>query len=535
MRFIHARAGKLLCVALWSFVLCIAFNFTYAYAYPAPKFQRAMVFSMKQSDGTILSIFFAVISGPSPEDVTSFTATGPSGTYNLNPSRSFQQYGLYYVYGEQGVLEDGTYTLTVTDSAGRSASVSRDFTYDGSVPKPTNLDPANESYTEGTTPTLSFSPVEGDYIYQVIISDYDSKAIWYISPMMTTPSFTVPEGMLQRNTAYSWEARIYDASGRNCSQSQPVFYTDTKTAPEIMFRGVMSFPTDSNFLNFLYAQGSHVAPWDIDYFHATGPDNTVYDLNRRAYQFTFSSYNANITAYDPPASVPDGTYTFEIKDDQGRTNSDTCTYTYNPVPDFVEDSRLPADNAYLDTDKPTFSWSRVEGDTGNGAYLYSIRIVDYSTGVRFFDSPQSTETSFTPSESLNLPRGSSYKWRVNVIDNNGNNYRTSSSPTFRTLTFNPESAPSVLYVSNTDDTCNGNDPCYTSIQDAIDYAGENASIRLAEGTYNEIFELYLPKSITLKGGWDISFENQTATTTLRSAPKAPQGSLTLQELIIKPE
>ena len=317
---------------------------------------------------------------------------------------------------------------------------------------------------------------------------------------------------------------------QNMHETQGVFYTGTKSTPEINLKGILSIST-SNLINFIYSRAINVAPWDIDYFRFTGPDNVVYDLNRRYYQFTFPAYNANVTSFDPPASIPNGTYTIEIKDSSGRTDSDTRSYTYNPIPEFSEDSRIPLDNAYLDTDKPTFRWSRVQGDTGDGTYLYSMRIVDNTQQMRWFDSPSSTETSFTPNDALNLPKGSSYKWRVNVIDADGNNYRNSS---YRTITFNLGSAPSVVYVNNTDNKCGGNDPCYTSIQIAMNHAAETAFIRLAEGTYNEIFRLGLPKTLTLQGGWDAKFENQTANKTFIKSPTLTQGSLTMQMLTIQP-
>lgn len=40
--------------------------------------------------------------------------------------------------------------------------------------------------------------------------------------------------------------------------------------------------------------------------------------------------------------------------------------------------------------------------------------------------------------------------------------------------------------------------------------------------------------LTLQGGWNTSFKNLYGTTRLKSAPKAQQGSLTLQDLNIRP-
>ena len=441
MESIRGRALKV-GISLIVFFVLFLLTFSQAHAYPAPKFQQAMVFSSQNADGPINTVFFAIISGPSPEDVASFTATGPSGTFTLTSSRSFRELGLYYAGVEGSIVSNGAYTFQVTDTAGNSASVVRDFTYDGTLPQvdSATMLPGDKAYVGTTTPTLSFDPVTGTVYYSVQIRDYDGRAIWYNSPRTTATSFTVPSGLLQPNTAYTWYARVWDreTNPQNVREKQFIFYTGTKGAPEINMCGLLSFPWGEDLLNYPYARGINVAPWDIDYFQVTGPDEIAYELDRRYFRFYFPAYNAAIIQFDPPASLPDGTYTFEIKNDLGQKVSTTKTYTYNPVPDFVEDSRFPADNAYLDTLKPTFNWARVQEDTGNGEYLYGIRIVDYTTKIRWFDSPKSTETSFTPTEPLNLPKGSSYKWQVNVIDAGDNNYRSSG---YRVITINEHFLP----------------------------------------------------------------------------------------------
>jgi pectin methylesterase-like acyl-CoA thioesterase len=92
---------------------------------------------------------------------------------------------------------------------------------------------------------------------------------------------------------------------------------------------------------------------------------------------------------------------------------------------------------------------------------------------------------------------------------------------------------STLYVSSNGD-CGDKGPCYDSIQKAINNANSGSLILIAGGTYSESISLNTSKSLTLQGGWDFSFTFQTSATTLRNAPKAPQGSLTLQNLNIKP-
>ena len=446
---VQGRALRVGRVLVFLFVVLFSLTLNQALADPVPKFQEALVFSSQNADGSINTVFYARISGPSPEDVASFTATGPSGTFNLTSNKSFRELGLYYVGAEESIVSNGAYTFQVTDTGGNSASVVRDFTYDGTLPQvdSATMLPGDGAYVGTTTPTLSFDPVAGAVYYHVWIWDYDYRAIWYISPVTTATSFTVPSGLLQPNTAYRWEVRVWDNTSED-RQNRHIsnrlsFYTGTKGAPEINAGGVLLQQSIENIWNVAWARGINVTPWDIDYFRATGPDSTVYSLaEKRSYGFQFAAYNYVSVLLDPPTqSIPDGTYTVEIADNSGHTATSTINYAYNPVPDFSADSRVPADNAYLDTETPTFSWARVTGDTGDGSYRYSMRVTDYTTGIRWYDSPYGADTSFTLPADLDLPRGSSYKWRVNVYGpagaggTNWNNYRTSD---YRTFTINAE-------------------------------------------------------------------------------------------------
>ena len=147
-------------------------------SYPPPEFQKAMVFSLEVDGSAPITIFYAVISGPSPEDVASFTATGPSGTYTLSPRISFRQFGLYYACSSPEMVINGTYTFELKDSLGRTVSVIRNFVYNGALPQvdAAGMTPASLAYVGTTTPTLNFSPVAGDYLYEVSGHGYGRKS-----------------------------------------------------------------------------------------------------------------------------------------------------------------------------------------------------------------------------------------------------------------------------------------------------------------------------------------------------------------------
>jgi len=433
-------------LVLAAFLFC--FSTTQGHAYPAPTFQKALVFSTHSAGVLTGTGFFARISGPSPEDVASFDVSGNGITKTMNSSMSIKNRGLFYWASDPGVVPNGDYVFTLTDTQGRSVSITKNFSYNGAVPQvdSTTMVPSNLAYVGTTTPTLSFSPVAGNYVYSIQIRDGGNTAIWYSPDPNTATSYTVPAGILLPNTVYRWYARVWDTTAqKNLQSTDPFyFYTGTKAAPEINGNNVLSFPYGpTDLLLFPRGRGLNVAPWDISYFRCVTPFPTTLDLARQRYQFNDPLYNSGAMVFPPGTQPMDGTYTFEIEDDLGRKASTTSSYTYAPIPDFIADTRLPADNAYFGT-PPTFSWSRVQGDPGDGSYRYSIRITDYSTNMRWIDSPWSSDTTFTPSGTSGLPVGTSYKWRVNVIDPSGNNYRLSD---YRTITFNePEPTPVVTSV-----------------------------------------------------------------------------------------
>ena len=92
---------------------------------------------------------------------------------------------------------------------------------------------------------------------------------------------------------------------------------------------------------------------------------------------------------------------------------------------------------------------------------------------------------------------------------------------------------SILYVSG-NATCGDKTPCYATVQEAVNNAETGAVIRIAKGIYTESITLNESKSLTLQGGWNSLYDEQTSNTTFIKAPKALLGSLTLQMVNIKP-
>ena len=73
----------------------------------------------------------------------------------------------------------------------------------------------------------------------------------------------------------------------------------------------------------------------------------------------------------------------------------------------------------------------------------------------------------------------------------------------------------IVYVESTG-SCGGNVPCYTTIQEAIDDVISAATIKIAQGTYDEDIVMDRTHNLTFSGGWDSTFTNQLSDTFINS-------------------
>lgn len=108
-----------------------------------------------------------------------------------------------------------------------------------------------------------------------------------------------------------------------------------------------------------------------------------------------------------------------------------------------------------------------------------------------------------------------------------------SSDNIDELPLHVYSIVTVSYVNPNDNTCGNNDPCYSTIQDAINASNSGMTIKLVQGAYAENFSLSDIKDITLNGGWDSTFVSQTNTTIIKS-PTISGGSISFKEVILRP-
>ena len=92
---------------------------------------------------------------------------------------------------------------------------------------------------------------------------------------------------------------------------------------------------------------------------------------------------------------------------------------------------------------------------------------------------------------------------------------------------------STIYVDPSG-SCNGNTPCYSTIQAAIDPADTESVIRILQGTFNEDIIMDRAYDSTLSGGWDPTFTTQSSNTVINSLTiTSTSGTVAIENVILQ--
>jgi len=89
----------------------------------------------------------------------------------------------------------------------------------------------------------------------------------------------------------------------------------------------------------------------------------------------------------------------------------------------------------------------------------------------------------------------------------------------------------IIYVEPAG-ACGDKTPCYRSLREAISQVAVPATIRIAQGAYDEDIILDEPKELSLQGGWDSSFTSRLSTSTINSM-RLSNGTVTTEHLVIQ--
>ena len=123
-----------------------------------------------------------------------------------------------------------------------------------------------------------------------------------------------------------------------------------------------------------------------------------------------------------------------------------------------------------------------------------------------------------------------------AVDGNGTPYEPGTKfnmPGSNMTLYAQWTAVSTLYVCS-DGNCGGNPNCHTTIESAVEAAGSGSIIKVANNITYSGDVTVSGKTLTIQGGWDTTFDNQSGTTTIQGSPTVPNGSLTMKQVNIIP-
>jgi len=383
---------------------------------PLPSFSWVKARSHESPTGMQWNIGAKVV-GPSPADIRELKVTGPGGFQYIFTEDDIIQgefNGLYYWRVLTNPLANGTYTFTVTDSMGRTASSNVNFT-SASVPRvdSSTMSPSNNTYTGTATPTFSWGSVgPGDYYYRIQVFDWNfQEDDIYTSPLAQDTQVTVPSGYLLPDTPYKWRVEVFDSSQQNRSVSDTIGFS-TGTYPYTLD---IQGPTLSDNSYYGGARKNFQAlvlgplPAHITSLTVTGPGGFNHTFKESEILWVHSI--GNVYFYGEAGLPADGAYDYNIVDTFGGSDSFSKEQTSAVIPIVDRSSMSPGNNAYLNTLTPTFTWSGVEGSPR----YYRISINDWKERYTVYQSLRSTDLFATVPAGVLKPERS-YKWRVEVFD-----------------------------------------------------------------------------------------------------------------------
>jgi len=383
---------------------------------PLPSFSWVIVRSDDRPNGMQWNLGAKVV-GPSPADIRELRVTGPGGFKYIFTEDDIVQSefsGLFYWRSLTNPLANGTYTFTVTDLMGRTATSNSNFA-SASVPRvdSSTMSPSDNAYLGTTPPTFSWGSVgPGDYYYRIQIFDWNfQEGSIYTSSYIQETQFTIPSGYLLPNTPYKWRVEVFDSSRNNRSQSNTLSFS-TGTYPYTLDIQGITWSDNTYYSGqrkALQALVSGPLPTHITSFAVTGPGG--FNLAFTEGEIKWSHVIGNVYVYGEAGLPADGAYDYNIVDTFGGSDSYSKDQTSVAIPVVDQSTLSPANNAYLDTLPPTFTWSGVEGSPR----YYRISILDWKERYVVYQSTRSTDLSATVPTGV-LKEGRSYKWRVEVFD-----------------------------------------------------------------------------------------------------------------------
>ncbi|MBW1785370.1 MAG: hypothetical protein JRK53_01935, partial [Deltaproteobacteria bacterium] len=109
-----------------------------------------------------------------------------------------------------------------------------------------------------------------------------------------------------------------------------------------------------------------------------------------------------------------------------------------------------------------------------------------------------------------LSQATPYHVRAFATNNQGTAYGQDRQ--FTTLS----SDSGIIYVDGEYGFCNGYTPCFSTVQDAVDFAVSGDTIWITDEYYGEDVVLDELKAVILEGGWNDTYSDQSSYTTINT-------------------
>ncbi len=399
------------------------------------------------------------------------------------------------------------------------------------------------------TPTYVWNAVEDGVNYYIELYDdsTDTKItrVLYTAQEVGCPGGTgecsgvIPEewaGGVLADGAYGWQVQAEnDDDQRSFISARMSFTVDTSNVP----------PGPATLIdpccNRTYSDNTPTYKW---YAVENTTDYYLLVLNSASTPVEYGWHTAGEAncgdgtgecSLTPAAELADGAYVWLIKtaNDYGDgpwSDPSRSTFTVSTGPnDPPGQATLISPSGEIEDNTPEYVWNALENATEYTLYLYDSE-ENLITQLRYTAGEANCDDG-TGECSVVLPEGQpgglladgSYQWQIKTRNDFGD------GPLSTELSFTVV-AGTFAYVS-TFEGCGGNDPCYQSIQDALNNEDSGKEIRITAEDYDEAASLSASKNLTLSGGWNSDYSDQSGQTTANSLTIS-DGSIVTEFIVI---
>jgi len=428
---------------------------------------------------------------------------------------------------------------------------------DGTVLLDSALLPYNEGWASrkvGTGEHASLIKTFAEYLVNFVEGEIISEATKV--PSTSKEAETSSGSWLAISLNGRVQGYLVDSSGRGSGVNPSTILMENDIPEgEIIFEGdagsiTVSNPADGSYT--FYIKGIYNEDYNMDISYADGGTsvNLIFDgfnhSETQAFTLIVNSLSeARITLQhspSPPSGLlanPEGTTPLQTRL-TWNLSSDPTVIKYNvyskqshePYLQFVGESVNPffstGDPWASDNTIPTrlYAVSSLKAD-GTESFLSgkvenNDRDHDGLTDAE--ENALGTNLSNPDSDGDGLKDGEekAYGTKPLMKDTDGDTYNDYVEIQAGTDPLDSNSTPSTTLFVEPGGTCNGNSPCYSTIQAALNAATDGDLIKVSQDNYSEAPMWSFAGTVSISGGWNDDFSDQTGTTEMY-APSATGG------------